>query len=388
MRITGVSTIVVGARMRNWIFVKLTTDVDGLVGWGEATTEWKTHSVVAAVKDLEPLVTGRDPHRVEDLWQTLWRGQFWPPGIVTASAISGIDQAVHDIKAKDLGIPLYDLLGGPVRDRIRVYDHLGGGSPDAVYADAVPERFAELAARSIAAGFTAVKILPLGPSGGLPTASAVRGAGAAMEAVRGAVGGDVDVMVDLHGRAGPDGAIQVIRALAPHRPWFVEEPVPPHLAASLPRIAAEGGVPLATGERLLGRSQFAALFQRGGVAVIQPDVCHCGGVAEIRRIAALAETHGVLLAPHNPLGPVATAHNLHVAAVTPNFLIQEQMRAAAPWWNEVVTTSLELVDGHAALPRGAGLGLEVDERAAARYPFEPEDQAAAVRLADGSLTDW
>jgi galactonate dehydratase len=388
MKITGVSTIVVGARMRNWIFVKLTTDDDGLVGWGEATTEWKTRSVVAAVHDLEPLVIGRDPHRIEDLWQTLWRGQFWPPGIVTASAISGIDQAAHDIKAKDLGIPLYDLIGGAVRDHIRVYDHLEGGAPDEVYADARPERFAELAARSVAAGFTAVKILPLRPGTALPTGAAVRCAGATMEAVRSAVGDDVDVMVDLHGRAGVDGAIQVIRTLAPYRPFFVEEPVPPHLAAGLPRIAAEGGVPLATGERLVGRAQFAALFQHGGVAVIQPDVCHCGGVAEVRRIAALAETHGVLLAPHNPLGPVATAHNLHVAAATPNFLIQEQMRGAAPWWNDIVTAPFEVVDGRVALPTGIGLGLEVDEREAARHPFEPEDQRAAARLDDGSLTDW
>ena len=386
MRVESVETRVVGARMRNWVFVKITTD-EGVVGWGEATTEWKTRSVVGAVQDLAVLVVGQDPFRLEHLWQSMWRHQYWPPGVVVASAISGIDQALHDIKARTLGIPLYELLGGAVRDRIRLYDHLGGGDPDDVYAAPDPGRFADAAVASVEHGYTAIKILPVPVTEPLPTGAMLRHAVRVTEAVRGAVGDDVEVMIDLHGRTSPDAAVLVARALEPLRPWFLEEPVLPDLAGTLPRIAA-AGVPLATGERLVGRGQFRALLDQRAVAVIQPDVCHCGGISEMKRIAALAETYGVAVAPHNPLGPIATAYNLHFAASTPNWLIQEQMRNAVPWWDEVVTEPLEVSDGHTALPKGPGLGVEVDEAAAARYPYEAEDQLAAALLHDGSVADW
>jgi galactonate dehydratase len=372
--------------MRNWVFVKITTD-EGVVGWGEATTEWKTRSVVGAVQDLAVLVVGQDPFRLEHLWQSMWRHQYWPPGVVVASAISGIDQALHDIKARALGIPLYELLGGAVRDRIRLYDHLGGGDPDDVYAAPDPGRFADAAVASVEHGYTAIKILPVPVTEPLPTGAMLRHAVRVTEAVRGAVGDDVEVMIDLHGRTSPDAAVLVARALEPLRPWFLEEPVLPDLAETLPRIAA-AGVPLATGERLVGRGQFRGLLDQRAVAVVQPDVCHCGGISEMKRIAALAETYGVAVAPHNPLGPIATAYNLHFAASTPNWLIQEQMRNAVPWWDEVVTEPLEVSDGHTALPKGPGLGVEVDEAAAARYPYEAEDQRAAALLHDGSVADW
>jgi galactonate dehydratase len=372
--------------MRNWVFVRITTD-EGVVGWGEATTEWKTRSVVGAVQDLAVLVVGQDPFRLEHLWQSMWRHQYWPPGVVVASAISGIDQALHDIKARALGIPLYELLGGAVRDRIRLYDHLGGGDPDDVYAAPDPDRFADAAVASVEHGYTAIKMLPVPVTGPLPTGAMLRHAVRVTEAVRGAVGEDVEVMIDLHGRTSPDAAVLLARALEPLRPWFLEEPVLPDLAETLPRIAA-AGVPLATGERLVGRGQFRALLDQRAVAVVQPDVCHCGGISEMKRVAALAETYGVAVAPHNPLGPIATAYNLHFAASTPNWLIQEQMRNAAPWWDEVVTVPLEVSGGHTALPEGPGLGVEVDEAAAARYPYEPEDQLAAALLHDGSVADW
>ena len=386
MRIVGVETIVVNARMRNWIFVKVTTD-EGIVGWGEATTEWRTRAVVGAVEDLAPLVEGRDPFAIEGLWQSMARHGFWPTGIVDASAQSGIDQALHDVKAKALGVPIYELLGGAVRDRIRLYDHLGGGDPDDVYAAPDPGRFADAAVASVEHGYTAIKILPVPVTEPPPTGAMLRHAVRVTEAVRGAVGDDVEVMIDLHGRTSPDAAVLVARALEPLRPWFLEEPVLPDLAETLPRIAA-AGVPLATGERLVGRGQFRGLLDQRAVAVVQPDVCHCGGISEMKRIAALAETYGVAVAPHNPLGPIATAYNLHFAASTPNWLIQEQMRNAAPWWDEVVTVPLEVSGGHTALPEGPGLGVEVDEDAAARYPYEPEDQLAAALLHDGSVADW
>lgn len=224
MRITEVGTVVVGARLRNWVFVKVVTDDPGLVGWGEATLEWKTHAVAGAVEDLAPLLTGQDPFRIEHLWQSMRRHHFWPPGIIGMSALSGIDQALYDIKAKSLGIPIYELLGGHVRDRIRLYDHLGGGDPDAVYGPADPSAFAGAALASVAEGFTALKILPLPPLGPLAGATAIRTAESRLAAVRDAVGTDVEIMVDLHGRTSPAAAVQIIRALEPYRPWFVEEP--------------------------------------------------------------------------------------------------------------------------------------------------------------------
>jgi galactonate dehydratase len=388
LKITDVDTVIVGARLRNWVFVKVVTDEPGLVGWGEATLEWKTQAVAGAVRDLTPLLQGRDPFRIEDLWQSMRRHQFWPLGIIGMSALSGIDQALHDVKAKALGVPIYELLGGRVRDRIRLYDHLGGGDPDAVYATTRPDHFAEAAATSVAEGFTAVKVLPVPPVGPLAGAAEIRSGERALAAIRNQVGDHIEIMVDLHGRTSPAAAIQVIEAMAPYRPWFVEEPVQPGDVGQLRQVAEAVGVPLATGERLAGRQEFHQVLEARAVAVIQPDVCHCGGLSELRRIAAMAEMYGVSVAPHNPLGPVATAHNLHFAASSPNWLIQEQMRAAAPWWDEVVTRPLEITEGHVALPEGPGLGLEVDEEAAARHPGEPEPQLAAARLDDGSVTDW
>ncbi|MPZ96853.1 MAG: galactonate dehydratase [Propionibacteriales bacterium] len=385
MKITNLTSVVVGAGMRNWVFVKITTD-EGIVGWGEATTEWRTHSVVGALEDFGPIVVGQDPFRIEHLWQTMHRGQFWKGGLVTMSAISGIDQALHDVKAQALGVPIYDLLGGRVRDEIRMYDHLGGGAPEMVYGNLPAERAAEVAVQSVEAGFDAVKILPVPVVGALPTGADLRHAHDTMAAVRAAVGPDVDIMVDLHGRCTPAGAAEFARRLRDHRPWFIEEPCPPELVDELPSIAA-CGVPLALGERLVGRSEFLGVLKTGAVAVIQPDVCHCGGISELRRIAALAETFGVSVAPHNPLGPIATAHNLHFAAATPNFLIQEQMRNAVPWYDDVVDGALVVRNGKTAIPDGPGLGLAVVESEAAKHPFVADEQIMSTH-ADGSVADW
>jgi galactonate dehydratase len=371
--------------MRNWVFVKVTTD-DGVIGWGEATTEWRTRSVVGAVEDLAPAVVGEDPFRIEHLWQIMHRQQFWKGGLVSMSALSGIDQALHDIKAQALGVPVYELLGGRVRDRIRLYDHLGGGAPDEVYGELSPARFAESAARSVADGYTAVKVLAVPMGHGLPSGAALRATGNVMAAVRDAVGDDVEIMVDLHGRCTPAAAIAFSRVLAEYRPWFVEEPCQPELVDELAAVAAGAGVPIALGERLSGRGEFLRVLRTGAVAVLQPDVCHCGGLSELRRIAALAEAFGVVVAPHNPLGPIATAHNLHFAAATPNWLVQEQMRNAVPWWDDVVTVPLVFRDGHADPPSGPGLGTAVDEAAAALHPPQQEPVLASRHL-DGSVAD-
>jgi galactonate dehydratase len=303
------------------------------------------------------------------------------------SALSGIDQALHDIKAKALGVPLYELLGGRVRDRVRLYDHLGGGESSAVYDDATPESFAERARASVADGFTALKILAVPPSRSLEGAASLRQAEALMGAVRDEVGDAVDVMVDLHGRTTAAAAIQYGLALAPFRPWFLEEPVQPGNVDALVEVARALPIPVATGERLVTRWEFREVLEKRACAVIQPDVCHCGGVAELRRIAAHAETHYIGVAPHNPLGPIATAVNIHLALAMPNFLIQEVMRADVPWRDEVVDAPLEIVDGHILPPGRSGIGVEVDEGAAAAHPYRPEPVTRAFQP-DGAVADW
>lgn len=387
LRVEAVETVVVGAGLRNWVFVKIVTDQPGLVGWGEATLEWKARAVAGAVADLAPLVIGRDPFETERLWQSMHRGHFFQGGVVTMSALSGIDQALYDVKAKALGVPAYQLLGGAVRDRVRMYDHLGGGDSGIVYGAATADRFGEAARRSVDDGFTALKILavPIGPA--LVGAADVRAAVSAMAAVREAVGDDVDVMVDLHGRTSIAGALEYGRALAPYRPWFFEEPVQPGNPRQLLEVARALPFPVATGERLIALEEFRDLLQFDAVAVLQPDVCHVGGPTALRKIAALAESHRVALAPHNPLGPVATAVNQHLGFTLPGFLLQEVMRSDVPWRDEVVTGGLPIVDGSVRLPTAPGWGIEVDEAAASRHPYRPEPQLHTV-LADGSTGDW
>ena len=387
MKIVAISTRVVNARMRNWVFVKVETD-QGLVGWGEASLEWKTRAVVGCVEDLAPLILGQDPRRIEHLYQTMYRHSFFRMGVIGMSALSGIEQACWDIFGKSLEVPVYQLLGGAVRESIRMYDHLGGGEMNALYLHDQPERMAERARESVAAGYTAIKALVVPVSEPLDGLAPIRRAEACMAAIREAVGDEVDIMVDLHGRTTPAMAIQYGQALAPYRLFFIEEPCPPENPTALAEVARGlPGVPIATGERLVTRFQFRELFEQGACAVVQPDLCHCGGLWEARKIAAMAETYYVSVAPHNPLGPIATAAAIQFGFATPNFLIQEAIRSDVPWRDEVVTTPIWVVDGHVSLPERPGLGIEVDEVAAARRPFEQEVLMQPYH-GDGSVADW
>ena len=260
LAVRALDTIVVGAGMRNWIFVKVTAGDH--VGWGEATLEFSTHSVVGAIDDLRPLVVGADAMATTQLFQRLTRHHFWRLGIEGMSAVSGIDQALHDAKAQALGVPIYELLGGAVRDRIRMYDHLGGGAATDVYGAIDPARFADLASASVADGFDAVKVLPVPISGSLAAGVGLRVADDVMAAIRAAVGPDVEVMADFHGRTSGAAAVAYANVLAPYRPWFIEEPVPPGDLDGLGYVAAHTEVPIATGERLVGRRAFRDLFAR------------------------------------------------------------------------------------------------------------------------------
>lgn len=387
MKITSVEPVVVNAGMRNWIFVLVRTDTDGLEGIGEATLEFQTRAVVGAVQDLADLVIGRDPRDIERTWQVMFRHPFFKGGPVTMSALSGIDQALHDIVAKDLGVPLYRLLGGRARDRVRLYDHLGGGESSAVYDEDSPSAFAERAAESREAGFSALKILPVGRTQGLNDARGVARAVELVAAAREGAGDDVEIMIDFHGRTGAAAAIEICRSVTHLRPWFVEEICAPDRPDELIAAARSVAIPVAAGERLYGRRDFLTLLQSGAIDVAQPDVCHVGGITELRKIASLCDTFGVMMAPHNPLGPVATMVNVHLALATPNFLVQEIMRSDVPWRGDVIDDDLTIDGGYALPPQRAGIGVTLDRGAAVQYP--PQDERAPQWFhPDGSAADW
>ena len=304
MRITGIETHVVNAEMRNWVFVRVETDQSGLFGWGEATLEWKTRGVVGAVEDLKPLLLGRDPRDIEQAIRVMKKHSFWRLGAIGMSAISGIEIALWDIAGKALGVPVWRLLGGKVRDKVRVYTHLGMGDMRAVYETNDEGPLVERALEVVAKGYRAFKAVFIPYTHYTAPLPDVDKVASLMSALRAAVGPKVEIMVDFHGRpASAAAALAYIDALRSARPMFVEEPVPPGEIASLKAVAAHARIPLATGERLIDRIEFHDLLAACAVDVIQPDICHCGGLLEAKKIAAMAEAVSVGVAPHNPLGP-------------------------------------------------------------------------------------
>ncbi len=390
MKITRLSTRVVNAEMRNWVFVRVETDNPDLVGWGEATLEWKTKAVVGAVEDLAPLLIGRDPRDIEQAVRVLKKHSFWRLGVIGMSAVSGIEMALWDILGKALGVPVWRLLGGKVRDKVRVYTHLGLGDMRAVYQTLDAEPLLARAHEVVAKGYTAFKAVFIPYTHFHAPLPEVDKVGRMMEALRKAVGPNIDVMVDFHGRpASAAAALAYIDALAPGRPMFVEEPLPPGEIDALKVVAAHSKVPLATGERLVDRAEFAELLAARAVSIVQPDICHCGGLLEAKKIAAMAEAVSVGVAPHNPLGPIAGVAALHFAVSTPNHVIQEEMVGAVPWYFEVVDGPIRLVDGFWQVPEAPGLGIAVNEAACERHPYKPEIIATgAAVLDDGTIVDW
>lgn len=387
MRITKVRTFLVNAKMRNWLFVRVETDTPGLYGLGEATLEFQSAAVAACVEELSPLIEGADPRNITRIWEHLYRYPFFKGGAVTMSAISGIDQALHDIAAKDLGIPLWQFLGGLSRDRVRMYDHVGGGSSDAVYGQ-MDAGLAQRIADSRADGFDAIKILAVPRSRAVDGIGVLESAERVMAIARDAAGPSMDIMVDFHGRTTAAMGIRLAKVLEPFTPLFIEEVVGPELPATeMSKVARATSIPVAAGERLFHREQFLPLLQAGAIAVAQPDLCHAGGITETMRIAALCGTFGVTLAPHNPLGPIATMVNIHVGFALPNFLIQEVMRADVPWRLDVVTGSAEIVGGHVLPPMAPGIGVDVDERAAAEHPYVASMPVRWVHE-DGGTAEW
>ncbi len=392
MKITRIETLVCNARMRNWIFVKVVTDQPGLYGWGEATLEWHTRSVVGAVEDLTPLLIGEDPTRVEYLWQIMHRQHFWHGnGIVRATAISGIDIALWDIMGKVHGVPCHKLWGGPVRDYVRLYCHLGGGKMEDFYetkpGDA--KRFGQLAKKAVADGFTAFKSMAVPETMPLEGLRPIRYAEACVKAMREAVGDGIDIMVDCHARPSPAMGLQFAKALEPYGLYFFEEPCWPEALDGMAEIRRAVSTPIATGERLVGIHAFHQLLQRGCATVIQPDIAHCGGLSEARRIATLAEVHRVALAPHNPMGPVSTAASLELGFATPSYIICESVHQDVPWREDVVSEGFKVEKkGRIVRPnQRPGLGIEINEKEVRKHPFKQElPQRTYYR--DGAPGDW
>lgn len=390
MKITGIRTVVVNAEMRNWVFVKVETDQDGLYGWGEATLEWKTRAVVGCVQDLEPLMIGRDPRDIENGVRAMTKHGFWKLGVIGRSAIAGIEQAMWDIFGKSVGLPVWRLLGGKTRDHVPVYTHLGMGNMNAVYDQKERSQLQELVAQIKSKGYNAFKVVfPFYMAYTLDPKSMASVDGW-MQTLREAAGESTEIMIDFHGKCASVAlAVQCIEMLAPYRPMFAEEPVQPGDALAMKQISERTKVPIATGERLIDRRDFEELCQLRAITIMQPDLCHCGGIWEGRKIAAMGETAMMGVAPHNPLGPIAGVSALHFDIATPNVIIQEEMVGAVPWYGEVVQGPIRMVDGAWQIPEAPGLGVEVDERVAAKHPFKQEIiHSVEAKLADGTIVDW
>jgi len=392
MKITAIRTLVCHARMRNWIFVKIETDQPGLFGWGEATLEWHTRAVVGAVEDLAQLLIGEDPARVEHLWQMMYRQHFWHGnGIVRGTAMAGIDLALWDILGKSLGVPCHHLWGGRVRDHIRLYCHLGGGKMEDFYETAPDDakRFAELARGMVDQGFTAFKSMAVPEQMPLEGIAPIKYAEACVGAMREAVGDRIDIMVDCHARPTPRMGLLFARALEPYGLYFFEEPCWPEVVEDIAAIQRAVATPIATGERLIGQHAVREYLEKRACSILQCDITHCGGLSEIRRIAAMAEAYRVALAPHNPQGPVSTAASLEFGFATPSYIICESVHLDVPWRQDVVSEIFEVEkQGRVVRPGNRpGLGVEINEKEVAKHPFEQELPQRSF-YADGAVGDW
>ncbi len=378
MKITDVQTIFVD----RYLFVQVHTDA-GITGLGESGTWGFLEASAAAVDTFKRYLIGQDPRRIEHHWQAIYRHAFYRGGPILTSALSGIDMALWDIKGKALGVPVYELFGGPTRRRVRVYTHAGGPTTEAT-VERVHELM-ELGYRAFKLG-TARPIEAGGSADQMDERLIIRRTEEKIRAVREAVGPDVDLMLDNHGRFMPAFAIELMHVLQPFNMLFLEELVPPENLAALEKVAlVKANVPLATGERLFSKWEFRELIEKQLVDVVQPDICHAGGISELKKIAAMAEAFYIKVAPHNPNGPVATAASLHLAASIPNFLILETAYAE-PFRTQVQRRGLTIQDGWIELPTAPGLGVELDEEVIQAHPYSPQDYAP-MYYPDGSVAD-
>lgn len=382
MKITALETFIVPPR---WCFLKISTD-QGVVGWGEPVLEGRAEAVRATVEELADYLIGRDPRRIEDIWTVLYRGGFYRGGGIHMSALAGIDQALWDIKGRALGVPVHELLGGQLRERIKVYSWIGGDRP---------AETARQATEAVGRGFTAVKMNGPAELQYIDTRDKVETVVSNVVTIRAAVGPNIGIGVDFHGRVHRPMAKVLLEALSPYNLMFVEEPVLNEHWDGLADLFRNSTTPIATGERLYSRWDFKGLLASGSVDIIQPDLSHCGGISEVRKVAAMAEAYDVALAPHCPLGPIALASCLAVDAVSYNAVIQEQSlgihyNTSNDLLDYIVDPGVfEYSEGMVTIPQGPGLGIEVNEEYVRERAAEGHRWRNPVwRHADGSFAEW
>jgi galactonate dehydratase len=367
LKITKLETLLVKPR---WLFLKVHTNA-GIVGLGEPILEGRALTCAEAIKEIEPYLVGKDPRQVVHHWQAIYRHAFYRGGPILTSALSGIDQALWDIKGKALGVPIYELLGGPTRQRVRVYAH--ARTPEAIKD-------------GLARGFTAFKtnVAKRRPARYLETPAEVHYAAEKFGELRHAAGNDADVAIDFHGAVSPALAKVLIKALEPHEPMFIEEPINCQEHDVMAEIARGTHLPIATGERVFTKWGFREVLEKKAATILQPDLCHAGGITEVRLIAGLAEAFYATIAPHNPLGPISLAAGVQLAASIPNFLCQEQVSLGDGYLKKPFV----LRDGYLDLPTGPGLGIEVDEHALADKIGHDWKNREEYDKDDGSVVDW
>jgi galactonate dehydratase len=365
MKITNVDVFLVGAKWRQFTLVKLTTE-SGLVGWGDATLGWKEDAVRALILDYgRRYVVGQSPFDIEDLWFRLYQIEH-NTGPVMFSAMAGIETAMWDLAGKACGEPVYNLVGGKVRTKIKAYANGWYSARDDL--DQLAGRAQQVARR----GYRALKFDPFGPGGREISREELRQAAKSVAVVREAVGDDIDILLEFHGRFSPIMALEAIRALAEYSPSWCEEPVPAHNTDAMAQVVAASPVRIATGEHVYARFGFLDLLQRKAAHVIQPDLVYCGGFLETKKIAALAESHYVSVAPHNCDGPLKTVIGIHLCANIPNFLILETFEDYdVPWRSDLTPKAPRVQDGFYGIPTGPGWGVEVDEEAIDAHPEDP-----------------
>lgn len=364
MKITAIKTYIYNANWRNWLFVKVETD-EGIHGWGEANLDLFEYSSVAAIQTLSQYFIGKDPRHIERHWNMVYRDSYYRPDFIVVSALGGIEIALWDILGKSLDMPVYQLLGGAFRTTIQAYDN---GWCSGVKS---PEDYATAAKKAVAEGFKYLKFDPFWLSDLFVEPEQIAQSRERVRAVREAVGNDVQLLLDCHGRFSPDKAIQVAREIEEYKPYFFEEPVPPDNIDALVRVAVSINIPVATGERLCTQWSVREILEKNGAAILQPDIVHFGGILQTKKLAHMAQAYYIPISPHNAYGPVQTAASLHVDASTPNFLIQEFFYPDKPLYDEILKETFFFPkNGYFELPSKAGLGVDINEEALSKRPYK------------------
>mgnify|MGYP000186292413 FL=1 len=376
MKVTQIKTFICHAYRTNWVFVKVITD-SGLYGVGEATLEYREPTVVQAIKELERYLVGKDPHNIEAFWHDAYRDAYWRGGVVLMSALAGVEMALWDIKGKDLGVPVYQLLGGKVRDSVKCY-------ANAWFAGAKkPEEFAQKAKIAVKNGFSGLKWDPFGKEYLNIDPKHLNEALDCIAAVKDAVGDPVHLIIEGHGRFNVPTAVRIGNALEKFGILWFEEPIPPDDKKGIAWVRSKIATPVSGGERLYSRFEYADYLRMECADFWQPDVSHAGGIMEVRKIAAMAESHYIPVCPHNPSGPVANAATLQLAACIPNFYLLETMANDIPWRADVSTEKVKFENSEMFIPDLPGLGIDINEEEIAKHPYECRN----LRHYVGTLTD-